>query len=46
MDIDDSAVENIEDKNEDNNLENLTEENINLEQLLFGNPRYDFFCQL
>ena len=45
-DIDDSAVENIEDKNEDNNLENLREENINLEQLLFGNPRYDFFCQL
>ena len=45
-DIDDSAVENIEDKNEDNNLENLREENINLEQLLFGNPRYDFFCHL
>ena len=41
-DTDDSAVENIENKNEDNNLENLTEENINLEQLLFGNPRYDF----
>ena len=32
-DIDGSAVENIEDENEDNNLENLPEENINLEQL-------------
>ena len=32
-DIDNSAVENIEDENEDNNLENLLEENINLEQL-------------
>ena len=30
-DIDDSAVENIEDENEDNNLENLPEENMNLE---------------
>ena len=33
MDIDNSAVEIIENKNEDNNLENLPEENINLEQL-------------
>ena len=32
-DIDDSAVENIEDENESSNLENLPEENINLEQL-------------
>ena len=32
-DIDDSAVENIEDENEYNNLDNLLEENINLEQL-------------
>ena len=31
--IDDSAVEIIEDENEDNKLENLLEENINLEQL-------------
>ena len=31
-DIDDSAVENIEDENEDNNLENLPGEKINLEQ--------------
>ena len=32
-DIDDSAVENIEDENEDKNLENLPEKNINLKQL-------------
>ena len=32
-DIDDSAVENIEEENEDNNLENFPEENINLEHL-------------
>ena len=32
-DIDNSAVENINDENEDNNLENLPEENINLEQV-------------
>ena len=31
-DIDNSAVENIEDENEDNNLENLLQESINLEQ--------------
>ena len=31
--IDDSAVEIIEDENEDNKLENVLEENINLEQL-------------
>ena len=30
-DVDNSAVENIEDENEDNNLENLQEENINLD---------------
>ena len=41
MGIDNSAVENIENKNEYNNLENLSEENINLEQLPLG-----FFCQL
>ena len=32
-DIDDSAVENIEDENEENNLENLPQENISLEEL-------------
>ena len=35
--FDNSAVENIDDENEDNNLEHPPEENINLEQ---------FFCQL
>ena len=33
--IDDSATKNVEGEDEDNNLENLPEENINLEQLLF-----------
>ena len=43
--IDDSAVENIEDENEDNNLENLPEENISLEQ--FPMEILDrIFCQL
>ena len=41
-DIEDSAVENVEDNNEDNNLENLTKENINLGQLLLISSDYTF----
>ena len=41
-DIEDSAVENVEDYNEDNNLENLTKENINLGQLLLISSNYTF----
>ena len=44
-DIDDSAVEMIENENEDNKLENLLEKNINFEQLLWEIVQ-GFFCQL